>query len=109
MSSVSGGKKYTGCEIYTWVASISASFKADYIIYTSKPDTITAKYGNKWSVLAGTEITNEKFSTLRTTEDGNGPATVELRADYKALGVPIGYASMRLYVGGNAAWDQAAG
>ncbi len=109
VATVTGGKKYSNCYIYTWVGTLSASFRADYIIYTSKPDTITAKREAHWSFAYGTEVYNKEFKTIRATENASGPACVEIRADYKVAGFPLGYAALRLYVGGNTAWDAADG
>ncbi len=108
-SSVSGGTRYNNCKVFTWVGTIAGSFYADYVIYTNRPDTITGYRGASFSTAPGTEAYNVSFTRPRATENSNGPAYVQLRCDYKVLGTYIGYASWRLYVGGNSAWDEAAG
>lgn len=106
-SSVSGGYKYSGCEVYTWVGSISMSFHASYTILSNGLDKINSVSGQNISAPLY-DLTGWTLKITRTTENSTGPAMARYHVDLHAVikDVPINTSrNLYLNVGGNSAWD----
>jgi hypothetical protein len=106
-SSVSGGTKYAGCQVYTWVGSISMSFYTTYTIVTNGNDKINSVSGQNISA-PFYSLTGWSLSILRSTEGASGPALARYHTDLQGSisGIPFSTSrNLYLNVGGNTAWD----
>lgn len=95
----------SGCQVSYWSANIQMRFSATYALIWDSYDAIYSVYDNYCSGLGGT-TSLVSFGILKNVENGYGPASADLKVQWNGYGgVGSVTKSLRLYVGGNSAWD----